>query len=46
LLEAISELRELFPDWRLGQLIANLERFPMASHTRSDHETSQGYRFG
>jgi hypothetical protein len=24
LLEAISELRTLFPDWRLGQLIANL----------------------
>lgn len=24
LLEAISELRALFPDWRLGQLVANL----------------------
>jgi hypothetical protein len=24
LLEAVSELRELFPDWRVGQLIANL----------------------
>jgi hypothetical protein len=24
LLEAISELRLLFPDWRMGQLIANL----------------------
>ncbi len=24
LLEAISELRALFPDWRMGQLIANL----------------------
>lgn len=24
LLEAISELRVLFPDWRMGQLIANL----------------------
>lgn len=22
--EAISELRRLFPDWRMGQLIANL----------------------
>ena len=24
LIEAISELRMLFPDWRMGQLIANL----------------------
>lgn len=24
LLEAISELRALFPDWRMGQLVANL----------------------
>lgn len=24
LLEAISELRSLFPDWRFGQLVANL----------------------
>jgi hypothetical protein len=24
LVEAISELRVLFPDWRMGQLIANL----------------------
>jgi hypothetical protein len=24
LIEAISELRLLFPDWRLGQLVANL----------------------
>jgi hypothetical protein len=24
LLDAISELRLLFPDWRMGQLIANL----------------------
>lgn len=24
LLEAVSELRILFPDWRMGQLIANL----------------------
>jgi hypothetical protein len=24
LLDAISELRALFPDWRMGQLIANL----------------------
>lgn len=24
LLDALSELRALFPDWRLGQLIANL----------------------
>ncbi|REJ91328.1 MAG: hypothetical protein DWQ34_08955 [Planctomycetota bacterium] len=24
LLDAISELRTLFPDWRMGQLIANL----------------------
>ena len=24
LTEAIGELRQLFPDWRLGQLIANL----------------------
>lgn len=24
LLEAVSELRLLFPDWRMGQLIANL----------------------
>lgn len=24
LVEAISELRMLFPDWRMGQLIANL----------------------
>jgi hypothetical protein len=24
LLEAISELRLLFPDWRIGQLVANL----------------------
>lgn len=24
LLEAISELRILFPDWRMGQLVANL----------------------
>lgn len=24
MLEAISELRLLFPDWRMGQLIANL----------------------
>ncbi|HEV3146085.1 MAG TPA: hypothetical protein VGZ47_19515 [Gemmataceae bacterium] len=24
LLEAVSELRTLFPDWRLGQLVANL----------------------
>ena len=24
LIEAISELRVLFPDWRMGQLIANL----------------------
>jgi hypothetical protein len=24
LLGALSELRELFPDWRLGQLVANL----------------------
>jgi hypothetical protein len=24
LLEAISELRLLFPDWRMGQLVANL----------------------
>jgi hypothetical protein len=24
LIEAISELRILFPDWRMGQLIANL----------------------
>jgi hypothetical protein len=24
LVEAISELRALFPDWRMGQLIANL----------------------
>jgi hypothetical protein len=24
LLEAMSELRALFPDWRIGQLIANL----------------------
>lgn len=24
LVESISELRELFPDWRIGQLVANL----------------------
>ena len=24
LLDAVSELRDLFPDWRLGQLVANL----------------------
>ena len=24
LIEAVSELRVLFPDWRMGQLIANL----------------------
>ena len=24
LLEALSELRTLFPDWRMGQLVANL----------------------
>ena len=24
LLDAISELRALFPDWRMGQLVANL----------------------
>ena len=24
LLEAMSELRALFPDWRMGQLVANL----------------------
>jgi hypothetical protein len=24
LLEAVAELRALFPDWRLGQLVANL----------------------
>ena len=24
LLEALSELREVFPEWRLGQLVANL----------------------
>ena len=24
LVDAISELRALFPDWRMGQLIANL----------------------
>jgi hypothetical protein len=24
LIEAIAELRTLFPDWRMGQLIANL----------------------
>lgn len=24
LLEAIAELRALFPDWRMGQLVANL----------------------
>jgi hypothetical protein len=24
LLEALSELRALFPDWRFGQLVANL----------------------
>jgi hypothetical protein len=24
LLEALSELRGLFPDWRMGQLVANL----------------------
>ena len=24
LLEAVAELRTLFPDWRLGQLVANL----------------------
>jgi hypothetical protein len=24
LIEAMSELRELFPDWRMGQLVANL----------------------
>ena len=24
LVEAISELRALFPDWRMGQLVANL----------------------
>jgi hypothetical protein len=24
LIEALSELRVLFPDWRLGQLVANL----------------------
>ena len=24
LLEAVTELRGLFPDWRMGQLIANL----------------------
>lgn len=24
LLDAVSELRELFPDWRFGQLVANL----------------------
>ncbi len=24
LIESLSELRVLFPDWRLGQLIANL----------------------
>lgn len=24
LIEAISELRLLFPDWRMGQLVANL----------------------
>ncbi len=24
LMEAISELRVLFPDWRLGQLVANV----------------------
>ena len=24
LLEAVSELREIFPDWRFGQLVANL----------------------
>ena len=24
LIEAISELRTLFPDWRMGQLVANL----------------------
>ena len=24
LVEAICELRQLFPDWRMGQLVANL----------------------
>jgi hypothetical protein len=24
LIEAIAELRKLFPDWRMGQLVANL----------------------
>jgi hypothetical protein len=24
LMEALSELRRLFPDWRMGQLVANL----------------------
>lgn len=24
LLEAVAELRQLFPDWRMGQLFANL----------------------
>jgi hypothetical protein len=24
LLEALAELRSLFPDWRMGQLVANL----------------------
>ena len=24
LIEAVTELRSLFPDWRLGQLVANL----------------------
>lgn len=24
LVEAIAELRQLFPDWRMGQLVANL----------------------
>jgi len=24
LLEAVSDLREIFPDWRFGQLVANL----------------------
>jgi hypothetical protein len=24
LIEAVSELQELFPDWRFGQLVANL----------------------
>ena len=34
LMQAISDLRELFPDWRMGQLFANL--LMAAGHTDAE----------